>query len=69
MCELGSEAAARVLQRIPEAARALGISRTTLYELINSGQLPTVRIGSRGVRIPVKALQEYADRQSDWARR
>jgi excisionase family DNA binding protein len=58
----------RVLHRIPEAAAALGISRTTLYELINSGQIPTVRIGSRGVRIPVKALQEYADRQSDFAR-
>lgn len=58
----------RVLQRIPEAAAALGISRTTLYELINSGQLPVVRIGTRGVRIPVKALQEYADRQSDWTR-
>ncbi len=30
-----------------DAARALGIGRTKLYELINDGKLKTVKIGRR----------------------
>ncbi|SEG94689.1 DNA binding domain-containing protein, excisionase family [Thermomonospora echinospora] len=45
---------------VPEAARALAISRSKLYELIKSGALRSVRIeGSR--RIPRKALDDYID--------
>jgi len=33
------------LQRISDAARFLGVSRSLLYRLINAGVLPTVRIG------------------------
>jgi excisionase family DNA binding protein len=47
------------LQRISDAARFLGVSRSLVYRLINSGVLPTVRIG-RSRRIPIRAVHELA---------
>jgi excisionase family DNA binding protein len=48
----------RLLLTIPEAAKALSISRSKLYQLIASGALPSVRIdGSR--RIPMTSLTAY----------
>jgi len=43
---------------LEEAARSLGISRTSLYRLLRSGDLPSAKIGrSRRVRpIDVEAL-------------
>lgn len=48
----------RLLLRVEEAAEALGISRTTLYELLRAGSIPVIHIG-RSVRIPVVALERY----------
>jgi excisionase family DNA binding protein len=49
---------ARLLLTVPEAARALAISRSKVYELLAAGVLASVRIdGSR--RIPVSALESY----------
>ena len=46
---------------VPEAAEALAISRSKLYELITSGTIASIRIdGSR--RIPLTALEEYVSR-------
>ena len=48
----------RLLLTVPEAAEALAISRSKLYELIAAGLIRSVRIdGSR--RVPVEALQTY----------
>ncbi|GAA3519045.1 excisionase family DNA binding protein [Streptosporangium album] len=48
----------RLLLTVPEAAAALAVSRSKLYQLIASGAVASVRIdGSR--RIPVSALQDY----------
>jgi len=48
----------RLLLTVPEAAEALAISRSKLYELITAGLIRSVRIdGSR--RVPVEALQTY----------
>ncbi|MFD0856516.1 helix-turn-helix domain-containing protein [Actinomadura adrarensis] len=48
----------RLLLTVQEAAQALAISRSKLYELIASGELPSVRIdGSR--RVPLTALDAY----------
>ncbi|WP_239348322.1 helix-turn-helix domain-containing protein [Frankia sp. Cj5] len=44
-----------------EAADLLGVSRATVYELLNAGQLESVRIG-RSRRIPRAALVAYVDR-------
>ncbi len=51
----------RLLLTVPEAAEALAISRSKLYELIASGAIASVRIdGSR--RIPLTALEDYISR-------
>lgn len=41
-----------------EAAEALAICRAKVYELMRSGTLPSVRIGTSR-RVPVDALQEF----------
>lgn len=33
--------------RIPDASRASGLSRTKLYELMEAGELPSVKVGGR----------------------
>lgn len=49
-----------MLLTIPEAARLLAIGRTTLYSLIDRGELRAVAIG-RARRIPRSALQEFVE--------
>ena len=51
---------ARLLLTVPEAAEAMAISRSKLYELLASGVVASIRIdGSR--RIPLAALETYID--------
>jgi excisionase family DNA binding protein len=48
----------KLLLTVPEAAAALGISRSKLYQLIAAGAVRSVRIdGSR--RVPVESLTTY----------
>jgi excisionase family DNA binding protein len=49
------------LFRFPDAARALSISRTTLYREISEGRITPVRIG-KAVRISSDEIQAYARR-------
>jgi len=51
-------AAAPVLLRPEEAADALRVGRTTVFELIKSGDLRSIKIGHLR-RIPVAALADY----------
>jgi excisionase family DNA binding protein len=51
-------AALAVLVTIPQASRALGIGRTTVYALIAAGELEVVHIG-RCTRVPVEAIREF----------
>jgi excisionase family DNA binding protein len=53
----------RIALKPAETADALGISRSKVYDLIASGQLPSVRIGN-SLRVPVTALREWVDRQT-----
>ena len=48
----------RLLLRPPEVAEALGIGRSKAYELIASGEIPSIRIGG-SVRVPVDALRTW----------
>jgi excisionase family DNA binding protein len=48
----------RLLVSIPEAAKALGVSRTVAYNLISSGDLTTVTIGRRRL-VPVATLKDF----------
>ena len=49
-----------ILLTIPEAARALAIGRTTLYELIGERRIETVHIG-RCTRVPVEAVRAFVE--------
>ncbi len=44
-----------------QAAERLSLSRTTVYALIGSGELESVKVG-RSRRVPVAALGEYVER-------
>jgi excisionase family DNA binding protein len=48
----------KILLTVPEAAAALAISRSKLYELLAAGSIRSVRIDSSR-RIPVEALEAY----------
>lgn len=50
-----SSSTAKVLLTTTEAAAVLGIGRTSLYELIRSGKLETIKIGRRRL-IPATAI-------------
>jgi excisionase family DNA binding protein len=50
----------RLLLTAQEAAQALGVSRTKVYDLMRSGRLRSVKIGGSR-RIPVGALAELVD--------
>jgi excisionase family DNA binding protein len=52
----------RILLRPIEAAEAIGIGRSKVYELLASGELPSIRIGG-SVRVPVDALRAWIERQ------
>lgn len=47
-----------VLYRVDEAAEALRLSRSSIYELIRSGQLRSVKHGTRRL-VPVDALSDF----------
>jgi excisionase family DNA binding protein len=48
------------LYRVQEAAEALGLSRSTIYEQMRSGRLRSVKIG-RSRRIPAQAITEFVE--------
>ena len=50
----------RLLLRIPEVAETLGLGRTKIYEMIATGELPTIRFG-RAVRVSVSTLQKWVE--------
>ena len=56
----------RILYRPGEAAEAIGISRSRLYELMNSGEIPSVKVGNVK-RVPVDKLREWVEQQSNAA--
>ncbi len=49
---------APVVYRVEEAAQALRISRDGIYELIRSGRLKTIKVGSRRL-VPLMALDLF----------
>jgi excisionase family DNA binding protein len=51
-----------LLITVAEAARRVGLGRTTVYQLIQAGAFPHKRIG-RCLRVPAKALEKWAEDQ------
>jgi len=58
----GGKTMDRLCYRPGEVAEIVGISRSKAYELLASGEIPSIRIG-HSVRVPADALRAYiADR-------
>lgn len=58
---LGAPTAGPLLVTIEEAGQLLCLSRSSVYRLIDSGDVEVVHIG-RAVRVPVTALADFVDR-------
>ena len=52
----------RLLYRPAEAADAIGVSRSRMYELIASEEIPSIRVG-RTLRVPVEGLRQWVARR------
>lgn len=52
----------RLLLTVEQAAEALGVGRDAVYDLINSGELTSIRIGSRRL-ISVEALRRFIEKR------
>ncbi|MDB5721884.1 MAG: DNA-binding protein [Alphaproteobacteria bacterium] len=69
----GSETAARgeareltvqpISLRLPDAVRLTGLSRSTLYELMRSGDIEHLKVG-RATLIPYRSLQSFVEQRS-----
>ena len=54
----------KMLLKPSEVGQILGIGRSLVYELIASGQIPSVRLG-RCIRVPAESLQRWlSDKES-----
>jgi len=51
----------RVMLSVAEAAKCLSVGRSTMYELIHSGEIESVHIG-RLHRVPADCLHEFVER-------
>ena len=51
---------------VPVAGRLIGVGSTKAWELVRSGDLPTIRIGRRRL-VTKRALQAFLDRLSTCA--
>jgi excisionase family DNA binding protein len=55
----------RLLLRPREVADLIGVSRTTAYDLINAGQIPSIKINGL-LRVPAAGLEQMiADRLAE----
>jgi excisionase family DNA binding protein len=54
----------RLSYKPAEAARALGVGRTTLYELVRANAIPFFRLNGKSIRIPIAALRDWMSQQT-----
>ena len=55
----------RELVTLAEAGRRLSVSYSTVQRLIYAGELDTLRVGSRGVRVLVRSIDAYVSREAE----
>ena len=48
----------RLTYEVPEAGELLGLTRYASYEAAKRGDIPTIRIGRRLLRVPKRAFHE-----------
>lgn len=44
-----------------EAAKILGIGKGRCYRMCRAGELPSIKLGSKSVRVPVAALDRWIE--------
>lgn len=49
----------RLLLKVSEAARMVGLTKSRAYDLVSKGVIPSVRLSPSTLRIPVKALEAW----------
>jgi excisionase family DNA binding protein len=54
--------AEKILISPDEGCIALGVGRSTMFKMLASGEIPSIKVG-RLRRIPVESLQEWARKQ------
>ena len=52
------------LWKVKDVAGYLGVSGTWVYMLIGQGELATVRVGSRSIRVTDSSLRVFLNRQN-----
>ena len=57
-----SNAGPERLHRVETVAKRFDVGRTTIYRLVGSGELRSIRVGGSR-RIPESAITEYIERQ------
>ena len=45
--------------RVPDAAAYFHVPRSRMYDLIQKGQLPAVRLGARSIRVNRKEVERF----------
>lgn len=48
---------------VTEVAKILGIGRSKAYELVASGEIPSIRFGERLLRVPLDGLNKWLKEQ------
>lgn len=58
-----SSAQSKLVFSVAEAAKALGVSRPTMYRLMQEEGFPVIQIGARKV-VPIYGLEEWIEKQT-----
>jgi len=53
----------KLLLRVTDAAQRLSVCRTTVYTLVNNGEMGYIRVG-QSIRIPVEELNKWVNKQA-----
>ena len=48
-----------ILLRVEAAARLMGLSSSSMFNLIRSGEIAVVRFGTRGIRVPRAVIEQW----------
>jgi len=67
IAEIWSHVMDQLLFKIEEVTKVLGASRSTVYRLMNSGQLVSIKVG-RSRRVTSQALERFVKAMEDRSR-
>ncbi len=57
-----------ILYDVATAAKVLSLGKDAVYELVASGELPSIRLGERTIRIPRALLEKWVAARSQGGR-